>query len=215
MNLVFLGPPGSGKGTQATRLSQRLGLYHLSTGELLRDEVRRQTPFGLQVQSFMAAGELVPDELIISMIQARILTGGMTKGVILDGFPRTIPQAEKLRDRFSSQGLAIDRAILLMVSDEELIRRLSGRWFCPNCQSGYNYPMHTPKIAGVCDKCNSNLSRRADDEESVVKHRLDVYKAQTMPIVEFYRTEKLLSEVPAEVHPDLITETLMQIVGHS
>ncbi len=212
MNVVFLGPPGSGKGTQAARLAQRLGLLHLSTGELLRDEVRRQTPFGVQVQSYMSGGELVPDDLIVSMIESRIRSGGMAHGVILDGFPRTIPQAEKLRDRFSKQGLAIHRAILLKVSDDEIVKRLSGRWFCPNCQSGYNYPTQSPKIAGVCDKCASNLARRADDEESVVRHRLTVYKTQTQPIEQFYRTEGLLTEVPAEVNPDILTETLHDLL---
>jgi adenylate kinase len=212
MNLVFLGPPGSGKGTQAARLSARLGLVHLSTGDMLRDAVKNGTPLGQQAEAYMKKGELVPDELIVNMIDAKIVNGELKAGFILDGFPRTIPQAQSLDQMFGKDGISLHRAILLSVPDEELVKRLSGRWHCPVCQTGYNYPMAMPDVAGKCDKDGALLQRRPDDDEAVVRNRLDVYKRQTRPIVDYYRRQSLLHEIKADRSPDAVFESLLEAV---
>lgn len=212
MNMVFIGPPGSGKGTQASRLSKQLGLAHLSTGDILREAVRNETELGVKAKSYMSAGELVPDELIIEMIREIVSTQKMQGGFILDGFPRTVPQAESLRRMLDEIGVKLDKVVLLDVDDDEIVRRLSGRWFCPECNTGYNYPMHMPKVKGRCDSDNAELQRRPDDEEAVVKNRLAVYKEQTEPIVDYYRNSSLLTEIdgrngPDEVYSDLVNLT--------
>ncbi len=213
MNLVFLGPPGSGKGTQAARLSQKKGMVHLSTGDLLREAVRRGTPLGKQAEGYMSRGELVPDQLITGLIEAKIENGELKSGFILDGFPRTIPQAESLKDMLAAHGVVLSGAVLFAVPDDEIVRRLSGRWFCPKCNAGYNYPAQTPKVKGHCDADNEPLLRRPDDEESVVRNRLEVYKRQTKPIEEFYRKESLLIEISGIEGPDSVFSELLRVAG--
>lgn len=210
MNLVFLGPPGSGKGTQAKRIAAKLGLLHLSTGDVLREAVKNGTELGKKAQKYMEAGELVPDDLIIGLIEEKLKSGALNNGFILDGFPRTIPQAEALKVMFARNQKAIHRAILLDVTDEEVIKRLSGRYYCPTCNAGYNYPMQLPKKEGICDNDGARLLRRPDDEEEVVKNRLNVYKKQTEPIVDFYRKESILAAIKDNGSgPDRITESLL------
>ncbi len=210
MNLVFLGPPGSGKGTQAKRIAAKLGLLHLSTGDVLREAVKNGTELGKKAQKYMEAGELVPDDLIIGLIEEKLKSGALNNGFILDGFPRTIPQAEALKVMFARNQKALHRAILLDVTDEEVIRRLSGRYYCPTCNAGYNYPMQLPKKEGICDNDGARLLRRPDDEEEVVKNRLNVYKKQTEPIVDFYRKESILAAIKDNGGgPDRITESLL------
>lgn len=213
MIVIFLGPPGSGKGTQAVRLSKARGLIHLSTGDMLREAVKNGTTLGKQAESFMKKGELVPDTLIIGMIEERIANGNMTAGIILDGFPRTIPQAESLGAMFTRHGLSLDRAILLKVDPEEIVRRLSGRFYCPVCKAGYNYPLQLPKNDQLCDNDQTPLARRHDDEESVVRHRLDVYKRQTQPIEDYYRRIGILSEIEADVAPDIVFTSLLKLIN--
>jgi len=211
MNLIFLGPPGSGKGTQAKRIASELGLLHLSTGDLLREAVKNGTDLGKKARKYMEAGELVPDELIIGLIEAKLRSGEMDRGFILDGFPRTIPQAEALKEMFARNNKRIDKSILLDVSDEEVVRRLSGRFYCPTCNLGYNYPSQLPKKDGVCDSDGSRLLRRPDDEEEVVKNRLAVYKRQTEPIVDYYRRASLLATIKADVDgPEGVTSRIMK-----
>lgn len=210
MNLVFLGPPGSGKGTQAVRLAAKFGLVHLSTGDMLRDEVAKGTALGQQAEGYMKRGELVPDALIVGMIEHKITSGALKPGFILDGFPRTIPQAESLEKMLGKNGLKFDHAILFSVPDAEIVRRLSGRWYCPTCQAAYNYPAATPKVSGKCDNDGSALQRRPDDEEPVVRKRLDVYKRQTQPIETYYRRRSLLHEVKADRSPEAVFEVLVQ-----
>ena len=211
MNLVFLGPPGSGKGTQAKIICRKLGILHLSTGDLLREGVKNGTELGKKAKKYMQAGELVPDELIVGLIEEKLASGSLDGGYILDGFPRTVPQAEALRDMLKRNDSVIDKAVLLDVSDEEVIKRLSGRFYCPTCNAGYNYPAKMPKVEGICDKDGSKLLRRPDDEEDVVKNRLDVYKKQTEPIVEFYRGESILTEVGAERSIEAIFADLLKL----
>ncbi len=213
MNLIFLGPPGSGKGTQAVRLSQAKGVVHLSTGDLLRDAVKAGTELGRQADDYMKKGELVPDALIIGLIEGKIVAGELSNGFILDGFPRTVPQAESLKTMFDKNGIALDKAVLIAVSDEEIVKRLSGRWFCPTCQATYNYPANVPRKEGVCDKDDAKLQRRPDDEESVVRNRLEVYKRQTQPIEDFYRTGSYLAEVSGVDTPDNVFRSVLKAVG--
>ncbi len=213
MNLIFLGPPGSGKGTQAARLSKARGMVHLSTGDMLRAAVKEGTPLGQKAEAYMKKGELVPDALIIAMIEEKVGNGSMSSGFILDGFPRTIPQADSLGMMLKSRGIVIDRAVLLKVDGEEIVRRLSGRFYCPTCNAGYNYPMQMPKNDRVCDNDNAPLARRPDDEESVVRNRLEVYKKQTQPIEDYYRRAGMLAEINAGVSPDDVFASLVKLVN--
>jgi adenylate kinase len=213
MNLVFLGPPGSGKGTQAVRLSEKLGLVHLSTGDVLRGAVRQGSDLGKKAEGYMKSGELVPDELIIAMIEDLLASGKLNDGFILDGFPRTIPQAEGLKVMLDKNGIKLDKAILFDVDDEEIVRRLSGRWFCPKCAAGYNYPAQLPKVEGRCDNDDEELQRRPDDDETVVRNRLDVYKKQTKPIEDFYRSGSILVEVEAQQSPSEVFEAVLKEVS--
>lgn len=202
MNLIFLGAPGSGKGTQAVRLAEKISILHLSTGDLLRAAVKNGTELGKKAESFMKAGELVPDEIIVGLIEEKQNNGDLGNGFILDGFPRTIPQAEALDAMFARTGAKIDRAVLLDVDDEEIIKRLSGRMYCGDCQAGYNYPANMPATEGICDKCGGRLVRRPDDEPEVVKNRLEVYKKQTQPIEDYYRRQSVLLTIAGVGTPD-------------
>ncbi len=212
MNFVFLGPPGSGKGTQAKKVCEKLNILHLSTGDVLREAVKNGTELGKKARAFMEAGDLVPDGLIVGIIEDKLKSGALDNGFVLDGFPRTVPQAEALKNMFVANSKKIDSAILLDVPDEEVVQRLSGRFTCPACGSMYNYPNNMPKKEGVCDKDGEKLVRRPDDEESVVRNRLDVYKQQTEPIVDFYRNESVLREVEALGNIDSITASVLKIM---
>ena len=213
MNFVFIGPPGSGKGTQASRLAKKLGLAHLSTGEILREAVREKTELGLKAKDFMNAGELVPDNLIVDLIREIITSQDLQDGFILDGFPRTVPQAESLKRMLDETGVRLDKVVLLKVEDDEIVRRLSGRWFCPSCNTGYNYPLHMPEVVGICDNDNTDLQRRPDDEESVVKKRLAVYKEQTEPIIDFYGKASLLTEINGQNEPDTVFSEILSVTN--
>ncbi|RKX27050.1 MAG: adenylate kinase [Candidatus Zixiibacteriota bacterium] len=211
-NMIFLGPPGSGKGTQAVKLAKELGILHLSTGDLLRNAVKEGTDLGKQAKEYMEQGELVPDHLLVELIESKVNAGELSDGFILDGFPRTVPQAESLKEMFTKNGMTLEATVLLQVSDEEVVRRLSGRWFCPVCQRTYSYPSNMPKVDGVCDDDKTKLQRRPDDEESVVRNRLAVYKKQTQPIEDFYRKESVLVEVAGEKSPLAVFDDLLKVV---
>jgi adenylate kinase len=213
MNLIFLGAPGSGKGTQAVRLAEKISVLHLSTGDLLRAAVKNGTELGQKAEKFMKAGELVPDDIIVGLIEEKQKAGELNSGFILDGFPRTIPQAEALDMMFNRVGTKIANAVLLDVDDEEIIKRLSGRMYCNDCQAGYNYPANMPKVEGVCDKCGGKLVRRPDDEPEVVKNRLEVYKKQTQPIENYYRNQSVLLPIEGIGTPDEIFARIEKGLG--
>jgi adenylate kinase len=213
MNFIFLGPPGSGKGTQAVRLAKNKGIVHLSTGDLLREAVKNGTELGKKADGYMRAGDLVPDSLIVGLIEDKIAAGDLKRGFILDGFPRTVPQAESLKEMLKKNEITLEMAVLIAVSDNEIVQRLSGRWFCPTCQATYNYPANVPKNEGVCDHDGAMLVRRPDDEEEVVRNRLEVYKKQTQPIEDFYRNESILAEVKGEQTPDNVFKSILEVVG--
>ncbi|WP_029551204.1 adenylate kinase [Thermocrinis jamiesonii] len=194
MIVVFLGPPGAGKGTQAKLLSQRLGFLHLSTGDILREAVKKQTPLGIKAKEYMDRGELVPDNLIIALIEEYLPKEG---GVILDGFPRTIAQAEALENMLSAKSKKVSKVLLFDSPDEVIIDRLSGRRVCSNCGAVYHIKYNPPKKEGVCDLCGGSLVQREDDKEEVIKNRLEVYKRQTQPLIDFYKKKGIIYRLDA------------------
>ena len=195
MILVFLGPPGAGKGTQAKLLSQRMEFLHLSTGDLLREAVKNQTPLGKKAKEYMDRGELVPDGLIVQLIEETMPKGG---NVILDGFPRTVNQALALEEMLKGKGEKISKVLFFDVPDEVIIDRLSGRRVCSKCGAVYHVKYNPPKVEGVCDLCGGSLVQRDDDREEVVKKRLEVYRKQTQPLIEFYQDRGIINRLDAE-----------------
>lgn len=186
MNLVLFGPPGAGKGTQGTVLAETRGMLKISTGDILRDAARAGTALGIEAKKYMDAGELVPDPVILGLVREAIEGAPDAKGFIMDGFPRTIPQAEGVDAMLAEIGRPIDSVIVLDVDDDELVKRLSGRRSCPNCGSVFNLFFDPPKQDERCDRCGTELVQRADDRRETVVRRLAVYKQQTAPIIEYY-----------------------------
>jgi adenylate kinase len=196
MNIILLGPPGAGKGTQARRLQDDRGLVQLSTGDMLRESVKKGDALGAQAKSIMEAGKLVPDELMIALIAERISRADCANGVILDGFPRTVPQAEALDRMLAEKSLRLDAVIEMKVDEAALVDRITGRYTCAKCGEGYHDRHKQPAKDGVCDVCGSTeFTRRADDKEETVRARLDAYNAQTAPILPYYREKGLLRGV--------------------
>ena len=185
LHIVILGPPGSGKGTQAARIAREHKLAHLSTGDLLRDAVARKTALGREAESYMKRGLLVPDSIVFGLIEEELDARGAS-GWIMDGFPRTLAQAESLAATLEKRGLAIDRVLNIDVAPELIVRRLSNRRVCPKCKAVYNLDTIKTKVPGVCDACGASLVKRPDDEEATVRKRLEVYAAQTAPVIDFY-----------------------------
>jgi adenylate kinase len=195
MYIVILGAPGAGKGTQADMLSQETKLAHIASGDLFRQALEKRTEIGLIAKNYMEKGELVPDEITIQMILERIDRRGCASGCIFDGFPRTSQQAEVLDKALEQQGKSIDRAIYIEVPNEELVKRLSGRWLCRTCQTPYHITASPPGRPRRCDKCGGELYQRPDDREETVRERLSVFFAQTVPILDYYEKQGKLSRV--------------------
>ena len=208
MNLVFLGPPGAGKGTMATRLAENLGVPHISTGDIFRAAVANETPLGKKVKAIMEAGDLVPDELTIALVEERLKESDATKGYILDGFPRTIPQAEAL-DGFAR----IDRAVRFVLDDVELVKRLSGRRVHKPSGRTYHVLFSPPKVEGKDDVTGEPLIQRPDDQEESIKNRLEVYQEQTAPLVSYYDGKGSMITVDAAPKPDAVYEALKRSLG--
>ncbi len=186
MNLILLGAPGAGKGTQGALLAERRGLRRISTGDLLRDAVRKGTPLGQQAKGYMDAGELVPDSIILGLVREVITGDAEARGFIFDGFPRTLPQAEGLDRLLEELGNPLDAVVVIDVPDDQLVKRLSGRRTCPNCGAVYNIYFEPPETPGVCDACGGALVERADDAAETVRRRLEVYRERTEPLIAYY-----------------------------
>jgi adenylate kinase len=195
MHIIILGAPGAGKGTQADILSQDMDLPHIASGDLFRQALEERTKIGLLAKSYMDKGELVPDEITIKMILERINQPDCASGCIFDGFPRTLHQAEVLEQALKEQGKSIDKAIYIEVPNEELVKRLGGRWLCRICQTPYHIINSPPKTPGKCDKCGGELYQRSDDKEETVKERLSIFFAQTVPILDYYEKQNKLIRV--------------------
>jgi adenylate kinase len=198
VRVAFLGPPGAGKGTQARDLAQEWGVLHLATGDMLREAVAAGSPLGREAKSYMDQGALVPDDVIIRMMAERLGAGAAAQGFILDGFPRTIAQAEALARLLKDLGQTLDAVVYFDVSEPELLRRLTGRRVCRACGHSYHLTSNPPKRAGVCDACGGELYQRDDDAEATVRNRLDVYRRQTAPLLDYYRQRNLLATVSGE-----------------
>jgi adenylate kinase len=196
--VILLGAPGAGKGTQATTLATELKVPQVSTGDLFRAALAHGTELGKTAKSYMDRGELVPDQVTVQMLLERISQPDAKNGYILDGFPRTLGQARALDEALMGRKEKIDRVLLVDVSDEELVRRLSGRWICRSCQTPYHEVNNPPKVKGRCDRCGGELYQRDDDKPETVRNRLRVYHEQTSPLIDYYKAQKKLKEVNGE-----------------
>ena len=212
--IILMGPPGGGKGTQAKRIQDKFKIVQLSTGDMLRAAVKAGTPVGLKAKAVMDAGKLVSDELMVAMIDERVDQADCANGFILDGFPRTIPQAEALDALMKKKGLVLDYAIEVRVPDERLIDRITGRFTCAKCGEGYHDTFKRPKKDGVCDVCGgTEFKRRADDNAETVKQRLAAYHAQTAPLLPFYEKKGLLRVVDGDRDMDAVSADLERVLG--
>ena len=208
MRLVLMGMPGAGKGTQAARLAECLGVTHLSTGDILREAVKEETPLGLKAKDMMASGKLAPDELIGDMISERLDRADVEGGFILDGFPRTVVQVAILDRVLTQRGVGLDRVVLLGASEVEIVRRLSGRRVCESCGAVYHVESKPSSKGDACDRCDGALIQRPDDTEEVIRERLRVYREQTLPIADAYQERGLLVNVEGTGAPDEVFERL-------
>ncbi len=206
--LIFLGAPGAGKGTQAREVSNEFGMPQISTGDILRDAVKKQTPLGLAAKAKMEAGQLVPDDVVCGIVEERVSEPDCAKGFILDGFPRTIPQAEFVDRMLDSKGRGNPLVLNIRVDRDVLMKRLTGRRTCSVCGEIYNVYFNPPKKEGVCDKDGGKLLHRADDNEETISQRLVAYENQTSPLIEYYRKKNLLHDVEGNKEPEAIAEEL-------
>lgn len=214
MNIILLGPPGAGKGTQAQRLVERHGMRQLSTGDMLRAAVRAATPVGLQAKAVMERGELVSDEIVSALIGEELDAMGPETGAIFDGYPRTAAQAEALDGILSQRGRSLDHVIELDVNEDALVERITGRFTCANCGKGYHDQFEQPKVAGVCDKCGSTeFKRRPDDNEETVRTRMAEYRAKTAPILPIYEARGIVSRVDGMAEMDQVTVAIERVIA--
>jgi adenylate kinase len=213
MRLVFLGAPGVGKGTQAELMASRLRHPKISTGDILREAVRRKTALGVQAKTFMDQGQLVPDAVVIGLVDEKLAEPASSSGFILDGFPRTVPQAEELKKLLGVRCQQLDRVVKFSVRRDELIRRISGRRSCPQCQAVFHLDFAPPSRQGICEKCGAQLVQRSDDQKETVEARLIVYEQQTAPLVDYYTQQDLLSELDGSGSIETVHERLMGLLS--
>ena len=195
MNLILLGPPGAGKGTQAAKIIEKYNIPHISTGDMFREAIKNKTPLGELASSYINKGLLVPDEVTINMVKDRLTWEDCKNGYLLDGFPRTVAQAEALEAFLNSRDEKIDTALLIDVPMEFILERMTGRRVCGSCGASYHVKFNPTKVEGICDVCGSEVVQRKDDREDTVRERLDVYERQTQPLIDFYKEKNLLSTV--------------------
>jgi len=212
MFLVFLGAPGAGKGTQAAIISKRLSLAHLASGDLFREAVEKGTKLGEKVKGYMEKGVLVPDEVTIQLISERLIEPDCQGGCIFDGFPRTLAQAQALDRILAGMGKALDKVVYIEVPEEELLKRLGGRWVCRKCQAPYHEITSPPKVAGVCDRCGGELYQRPDDNVETVRERLKVYFGQTVPLLDYYQAQGKLVRVDGKLGIEEVTEAIIGVL---
>lgn len=216
MNLILLGPPGAGKGTQAKLLIRQFQIPQISTGDILRAAVAGLTPMGVKAKGFMNAGALVPDDVVVGIVKERLENDDCLNGFVLDGFPRTVAQADALKQMLISMGMAIDHVVSISVDKEELLRRITGRRTCRNCGKGYHVLFDPPKVPDRCDECSGELFQRDDDREDTLRKRLNVYEEQTAPLIEYYKNASLLRSVAGlgsieEIQQNILS--VMQVVN--
>lgn len=213
MVYVLFGPPGAGKGTQGARIAAQYGVPTISTGAIFRDNVAAGTPLGLVAKDYMSRGQLVPDEIVVQLVKDRIGEPDCAAGFLLDGFPRTINQAEILEVMLEGAGVKIDGVLDFEVAEEELVRRLSGRRTCGKCGATYHIVAVPPRKTGICDQCGGDLEQRADDQPEAIRTRLREYQAKTAPVLAFYRERGLLREINADASPDEIYAKVEAVLG--
>jgi adenylate kinase len=212
MKIIMLGAPGAGKGTQAKRIAEQYGIPHVSTGDIFRANIKEQTPLGMEAKSYMDKGELVPDELTVKILLDRVAKDDCKNGYVLDGYPRTIPQAEVLDKAVEEIGEKIDYAVNVDVPDENIINRMGGRRACLKCGATYHVQYMPPKTEGICDKCQSELVIRDDDKPETVKNRLSVYHEQTAPLIDYYSNKGILKTVDGTKDVDEVFSDIKKIL---
>jgi adenylate kinase len=213
MQLVFLGAPGVGKGTQADKVAAQYGVRKISTGDLLREAVRNQTKLGLEAKGYMDQGKLVPDSVVIGLVRDKLADSSYAKGFILDGFPRTVPQAEELGTVLKERGFQLDRVINFKVSRADVVKRLSGRRSCPKCQTTYHVDFAPSRKGNLCDRCGEALIQRSDDQREAIETRLRVYEEQTAPLINFYEKKNLLSHLDGAGAVEAVYQSLTKVLA--
>ena len=213
MKIVLLGPPGAGKGTQAKSISNRYSIPHISTGDIFRKNISEETPLGIEAKKYIDNGQLVPDEVTIDMVKDRLTWEDCREGYLLDGFPRTVAQANALQGFLASRDEKLDTALLIEVPMSFILERMTGRRVCPSCGASYHVKFNPPTINGVCDVCGSDIVQRKDDTEETVSERLDVYERQTQPLIDFYKEIDLLSIVDGTKAINEVFEGICDILG--
>ncbi len=212
MNLLIMGPPGAGKGTQAEALVKELGITHISTGDMFRSAIKEGTEMGLKAKEFMDKGELVPDFVVVGMVKERLFQPDSVCGFLLDGFPRNVVQAEELDETLKSIGLSLDGVINIVVPREKLVERATGRRICRSCGASYHVIFKKPRQEGICDNCGGELYQRSDDNETAVNNRQYIYEANTKPLIDYYGAKGLLRNIDGDKDIDRVMEDILKVI---